>query len=88
MNIDKVKSLCNMSIEELKHIDKEKLNNLYGQISEVRDDTQEQKLYELLYEECDFNLIEDLEETITALDDLLSRIELAIILLETENYNK
>jgi hypothetical protein len=67
-----------LSLEEMAHLGKPKLKEIYDNALELRESAQEDKLYELQLSDCDFNIVEELQEEIDMYDELLIRLEVAI----------
>jgi hypothetical protein len=67
-----------LSLEEMTHLGKPKLKEIYDNALELRESAQEDKLYELQLSDCDFNIVEELQEEIDMYDELLIRLEVAI----------
>jgi hypothetical protein len=60
------------------HLGKPKLKEIYDNALELRESAQEDKLYELQLSDCDFNIVEELQDEINMYDELLIRLEVAI----------
>jgi hypothetical protein len=67
-----------LSLEEMAHLGKPKLKEIYDNALELRESAQEDKLYELQLSDCDFNIVEELQDEINMYDELLIRLEVAI----------
>lgn len=67
-----------LSLEEMAHLGKPKLNEIYDKALELRENAQEDKLYELQLSDCDFNIVDELQEEVDMFDELLTRLEVVI----------
>ena len=67
-----------MSLEEMAHLGKPKLKEIYDNALMMRESAQEDKLYELQLSDCDFNIVEELQEEVNMFDELLTRLEVVI----------
>lgn len=64
-----------LSLEEMAQIGEPKLKAIYNNALIMRKSAQEDKLYELQLPDCDFNLVEELQDEVDMYDELLIRIE-------------
>lgn len=67
-----------LSLEEMAHLGKPKLKEIYDNALTMRESAQEDKLYELQLSDCDLNLVEELQDEVDMYDELLTRLEVAI----------
>ena len=68
-----------LSTEEmLISIGKPKLKEIYDNALTMRESAQEEKLTELQLPDCDFNLVEELQDEVDMYDELLIKLEEAI----------
>lgn len=67
-----------LSLEEMAHLGKPKLKEIYDNALIMRESAQEDKLYELQLSDCDLNLVEELQDEVNMYDELLTRLEVAI----------
>ena len=67
-----------LSLEEMAHLGKPKLKEIYDNALIMRESAQEDKLYELQLPDCDLNLVEELQDEVDMYDELLTRLEVAI----------
>lgn len=67
-----------MSLEEMAHLGKPKLKEIYDNVLMMRESAQKDKLYELQLSDCDFNIVEELQEEVDMFDELLTRLEVVI----------
>lgn len=67
-----------LSLEEMAHLGKPKLKEIYDNALTMRESAQEDKLYELQLPDCDLNLVEELQDEVDMYDELLTRLEVAI----------
>ena len=67
-----------LSLEEMAHLGKPKLKEIYDNALTMREGAQEDKLYELQLPDCDLNLVEELQDEVDMYDELLTRLEVAI----------
>lgn len=67
-----------LSLEEMAHLGKPKLKEIYDNALIMRESAQEDKLYELQLSDCDLNLVEELQDEVDMYDELLTRLEVAI----------
>lgn len=67
-----------LSLEEMAHLGKPKLKKIYDNALMMRESAQEDKLYELQLPDCDFNIVEELQEEVDMYDELLTRLEVVI----------
>ena len=67
-----------LSLEEMAHLGKPKLKEIYTNALELRESAQEDKLYELQLSDCDFNIVEELQDEVDMYDELLTRLEVVI----------
>lgn len=78
MNKHFMEFINELSLEEMAHLGKPKLKEIYDNALELRENAQEDKLYELQLSDCDFNIVEELQDEIDMYDELLIRLEVAI----------
>ena len=78
MNKHFMEFINELSLEEMAHLGKPKLKEIYDNALELRENAQEDKLYELQLSDCDFNIVEELQDEINMYDELLIRLEVAI----------
>lgn len=78
MNKHFMEFINELSLEEMAHLGKPKLKEIYDNALELRESAQEDKLYELQLSDCDFNIVEELQDEIDMYDELLIRLEVAI----------
>ena len=67
-----------LSLEEMAYLGKPKLKEIYNNVLELRESAQEDKLYELQLSDCDFNIVEELQDEVDMYDELLTRLEVVI----------
>lgn len=78
MNKHFMEFINELSLEEMAHLGKPKLKEIYDNALELRESAQEDKLYELQLSDCDFNIVEELQEEVDMYDELLTRLEVVI----------
>lgn len=78
MNKHFMEFINELSLEEMAHLGKPKLKEIYDNALELRENAQEDKLYELQLSDCDFNIVDELQDEIDMYDELLIRLEVAI----------
>ena len=54
------------------------VKEIYDNALMMRESAQEDKLYELQLSDCDFNIVEELQEEVDMYDELLTRLEVVI----------
>ena len=78
MNKYYIEFVNELSLEEMAHLGKPKLKEIYNNALELRESAQEDKLYELQLSDCDFNIVEELQDEVDMYDELLTRLEVVI----------
>ena len=78
MNKYYMEFINDLSLEEMAHLGKPKLKDIYDNALIMRESAQEDKLYELQLSDCDLNVVEELQDEVDMYDELLTRLEVAI----------
>lgn len=78
MNKYYMEFINDLSLEEMAHLGKPKLKEIYDNALIMRESAQEDKLYELQLPDCDLNVVEELQDEVDMYDELLTRLEVAI----------
>ena len=78
MNKYYMEFINDLSLEEMAHLGKPKLKEIYDNALIMRESAQEDKLYEVQLPDCDLNVVEELQDEVDMYDELLTRLEVAI----------